>query len=245
MFRDVTRERARSVTRVGQIGAVALGSLVGVVFATGIPGMGVPKFEAPAPPEPMKAPEPVGMMDMPAIMEKRAESIARNLAQLRNAPKIPAEVPVPEGSDDTHAGDTAPAPAPTDLTVLFLGQLGSGARPMALISIDSHQQVLAVGDTVRKASGEAVKLVAVNKTEIEIEVKGAIKKVELAPRSGPAFTSLQATPTPVANAGIVPGATPPGNPANNAARSNREFRTPGMRPPRPPRSEDAGGMSRE
>lgn len=245
MFRDVTRERARSVTRFGQIGAVALGSLVGVVFATGIPGMGVPTFEAPALPEPMKSPDPVGMMEMPAIMEKRAEAIARNLAQIGNAPKIPVEVPVVEGDEAVHADTQVPA-AQADMTILYLGQLGSGARPMALVSIDSHQQVLAVGDTVRKASGEAVKLVSVNKNEIEVDVKGATRKVELAPRSGPAFTSLQATPAPAANAGIIPGAVPPGAPAsNNAARPNREFRTPGMRPPRPPRSEDAGGMSRE
>lgn len=247
MFRDVTREKAKSVTRTGQVATVALVALAGLVFAVGLPGLAAPKIEKPVTVEPVRAAEPAQTLEMPQIIEKRAATIARNLAQLGNHPNPPQPEPLPgePGGDETAQTPPAPAPVP-DTAIVFLGVLGSSANPMALVSIDTHQQVLAEGDTVRKSSGEAIKIVKIGRESIEVDVKGVNKKIDLAPRSGSGYTVLSgagpATPT------IVPGATPPAPPANGfrpRQLNTSEIRAPGSRP-RPPqggqRFDESSGM---
>ncbi len=234
MFRDVTREKAKSVTRTGQVATIALVSLAGVVFAIGLPGMGAPKIEKPVSNEAVRPPEPAPTLEMPQIIEKRAGAISRNLAQLGNAPKPPPPEPLPGelGGEETPA--TAPAPPVPDTAIVFLGVLGSSAHPMALVSIDTHQQVLAEGDTVRKSTGEAIKLVKVERESIEVDIKGVSKKIDLAPRSGNAYTVLSGAAP--ASPGIVPGMTPPaspGNPVRTRQVNTTDMRGPGSRP-RPP-----------
>ncbi|MBX3381530.1 MAG: hypothetical protein KF805_15650 [Phycisphaeraceae bacterium] len=243
MFQDVTRDRAKTVTRAGQIGAVALASLAGVVLAVGLPGTGAPKIERPEPLAPMHAADPAPTIELPAILEKRATSIALNLAQLGNAPKLPVAVVGP--GDDTTADPVAPvAPAPApEAAIIFLGLLGSPARPMALISIDSHQQVLAIGDIIHRGSGEKIKLLKAEKNAIEIELKGATKKIEVAPRTGATYTTLQ---SPSGAAGANPGFVPPPQPANPGSNPNRprrdfEMRAPGGRRGNPQRFDESGG----
>jgi hypothetical protein len=230
------------LTRAGQVGAVALASLAGVVLAVGLPGTGAPKIERAEAIEPSRAIETAPEQESPLVIEKRAVSIARNLAQLGNAPKPPPPEIEP-GDDQGENTDTVPAPvAPAvETAITFLGLLGSPARPMALVSIDSHQQVLAVGDIVHKGSGESIKLVKVEKTGIEVEIKGATKKIEVAPRTGATYTTLQsASSSP--NPGIVPGVPPP-SPNGNPGRARRdEFRVPGGRRPGNQRSDDSGGV---
>lgn len=216
------------MTRAGQVGAVALASLAGVVLAVGLPGTGVPKIERPEPIEQSRPVDALPTNESPLVVQKRASIIAANLAQLGNHPNPPP--PVPETGGETQEGhdvQTAPPAPVTETAVAFLGLLGSPARPMALISIDTHQQVLAVGDVVHKASGETIKLVKIEKTGIEIETKGATKKIEIAPRTGAAYTTLQNSQP--SNPGIVPGVQPP-QPAS-PPRPRREFdmRAPGAR----------------
>ncbi|MBX3388244.1 MAG: hypothetical protein KF691_02180 [Phycisphaeraceae bacterium] len=244
MFKDVTRERAKSVTRAGQLGAVALASLAGVVLAVGLPGTGIPKFERPEPIEPSRAIDALPTAEPPLIVQKRASVIAANLAQLGNAPKPPPPPSDTSGDiTDTHDTQTPPTAPAAETSITFLGLLGSSARPMALVSIDSHQQVLAVGDVVHKSSGETIKLVGVNKDGIEIETKGAKKKIEIAPRTGSAYTTLQgASPASGATPGIVPGVQPP-QPLMNQGRPRRDFemRAPGARRGNQ-RFDEAGGV---
>lgn len=243
LFKDVTRDRAKSLTRAGQIGAVALASLAGVVFAVGLPGTAVPKIERAEAIEPSRPIDTGPEQEKPAILERRAASIAANLRQLGNGPKAPP--PPVETGDDLFDGGETPVPVAhvPETAIVFLGLLGSPARPMALVSIDSHQQVLAVGDIIHKGSGESIKLVKVEKTGIEVEIKGATKKVEVAPRTGATYTTLQNTPSaPAANPGIVPG-VPPAAPGTNMNRPRRdnEMRPPGGRRPGQ-RFDDSGGV---
>lgn len=243
LFKDVTRDRAKSLTRAGQIGAVALASLAGVVFAVGLPGTAVPKIERAETIEPSRPIDAGFEQEKPAILERRAASIAANLGQLGNRPKPPP--PAVEPGDDLVDGGETPVPvahAP-ETAIIFLGLLGSPARPMALVSIDSHQQVLAVGDIIHKGSGESIKLVKVEKTGIEVEVKGATKKVEVAPRTGATYTTLQSSPSaPSPPAGIVPGVPPPSPGANpNRLRRDNEMRPPGGRR-QGQRFDDSGGV---
>lgn len=234
------------MTRAGQVGAVALASLAGVVLAVGLPGTGVPKIERAEPIEPTRAIDTGPVQEPPALLEKRAGSISRNLAQLGNSPKIAP--PTPDPTDDAGDGGTtpvAPGPAVAETAITFLGLLGSPARPMALVSIDSHQQVLAVGDIIHKGTGEKIKLVKVEKSGIEIEMKGAIKKVEVAPRTGATYTTLQNAPSPVPNPGLVPGVPPPppGGNVGRPRRDNGEMRAPGgRRPGGSQRFDEAGGV---
>lgn len=210
------------------MGAVALASLAGVVLAVGLPGAGGPKIERSEPIEPSRAVDVLPTAEPPLIVQKRASVIAANLAQLGNRPKPP---PAPDPGGDTtenHDTQTAPPAPAAETSVMFLGLLGSAARPMALISIDSHQQVLAVGDVIHKPSGETIKLVKVEKGEIEIETKGASKKIEIAPRTGSAYTTLQ-NPQPASNPGIIPGVQPPTPPNQNRPRRDFEMRAPGAR----------------
>ncbi|MBS0190584.1 MAG: hypothetical protein U0573_01670 [Phycisphaerales bacterium] len=247
MFKDVTRERAKSVTRGGQIAAVALASLAGVVFAVGLPGLAVPKIERPAALEPMKPAEPANSTESPVVSERRASAIASNLAQLGNHPKPPPEVAAEGGDESGQVPEPLPVAPPNEMAVTYLGRLGSESHPMALVSIESHQQVLAVGDVVHKSSGESVKLVKVEKDAIEIEMKGASRKIDLAPKSGPAFTSLQASPANPAPApanSAAPNGGPP-VPAFNRGNRNSEMRPPGMRPGRGNFRDESGSQPRE
>lgn len=243
MFQDVTRDRAKTLTRAGQVGAVALASLAGVVLAVGLPGTGAPQIERPEPIVPAHAAEPAPTVELPAVLEKRASAIASNLAQLGNSPKIPEKVPEP--SDETLGGDTempAPQPQVDETAVAFLGLLGSPARPMALVSIDGHQQVLAAGDIIHKGSGEKIKLVKVEKGAIEIEIKGSTKKIELASRTGATYTTLQSS-----GGTSVPGFVPPPQPVMppppgpNRVRRDSETRFPGGRRGNQ-RFDEAGGV---
>jgi len=242
LFKDVTRDRAKQLTRAGQVGAVALASLAGVVLAVGLPGTGVPKVERAEAIEPSRAIETAPEQESPLVLERRARSIASNLSQLGNAPKPPPPVPEPGDDQGEHPENVIAPPAPViETAITFLGLLGSPARPMALVSIDSHQQVLAVGDTVHKGSGESIKLVKVEKTAIEVEIKGATKKIEVAPRTGATYTTLQSAPSSP-SPGIVPGVPPP-QPAGNPGRARRdEFRVPGGRRPNNQRVDDSGGV---
>lgn len=241
LFKDVTRDRAKSLTRAGQVGALTLASLAGVVLAVGLPGTSAPKFERTETVEPTRVADSGPEREKPAILERRAVSIAANLKQLGNAPKEPPPI-APEAGDDTGEQPQAPVPVVQETAMVFLGLLGSSARPMALVSIDSHQQVLAVGDVVRKGSGETIKLVRVEKNGIEIETKGGTRKVELAPRTGAAYTTLQNSPSGAApNPGLTtpmsPAAPPPGTATNRPRREN-EMRAPG---PRRQRFDESGG----
>lgn len=240
----MTRERAKSLTRAGQIGALALASLAGVVLAVGLPGTGTPRIERADPIEPSRPIDTAPVQEPPAILERRGASIATNLGQLGNRPKPPVATPEP-GDDTAENPEAAPVPVQVaETAIVFLGLLGSSARPMALVSIDSHQQVLAVGDIVRKGTGEAIKLVKVEKTGIEVEMKGGTKKVDVAPRTGATYTTLQSAPS-APNPGMVPGAppTPPGN-AGRPRREN-EMRTPGSRRPGGGQRFDEAGGARE
>ena len=245
MFKDVTRDRAKSLTRAGQVGAVALASLAGVVLAVGLPGTGVPKIERGEAIEPTRAIETGPVQEPPALLEKRAGSISRNLAQLGNAPKPPPTVPELEDPGDGTVASTAPPAPVADTAIVFLGLLGSPAHPMALVSIDSHQQVLAVGDIIHKGTGETIKLVKVEKTGIEIEMKGATKKVDVAPRTGATYTTLQNAPAAAPNPGMVPGVPPPppGGNMGRPRRDNSDMRAPGgRRPGSGQRFDEAGGV---
>ncbi|MBS0189058.1 MAG: hypothetical protein JSS51_13410 [Planctomycetes bacterium] len=230
------------MTRTGQIAAVALASLAGVVLAVGIPGLAVPKNERTVTADAVRPADPGVVTEMPAIMQKRATSIAQNLSQIGNAPKPPPEVVENPGDESTGTvAPTAPVPAP-EVAVTFLGTLGSGARPMALVSIDSHQQVLAVGDVIHKSTGETIKLVKVEKNQIEVEIKGATKKIELAARSGATYTTLQnntPAPSPVAApASPVPAQSMP---VGRPRRENSDGRPPGARRFNPQRADESGG----
>ncbi len=231
--------------RTGQIGAVALASLAGVVLAVGLPGTGVPKIEHAEAIEPSRPIEVAPQQEPPAILERRAASIAQNLAQLGNAPKIAPPPVDPGDSAGTSPDQQVTAPPVAETAVTFLGLLGSPARPMALVSIDSHQQVLAIGDIIHKSSGETIKLVKVEKTGIEVEIKGAVKKIDIAARSGATYTTLQNAPAAAPpSSGIVPG-VPPAPPNGNPGRGRRdnEMRTPGgRRPGGPQRFDESGGV---
>lgn len=241
LFKDVTRDRAKGLTRAGQVGALTLATLAGVVLAVGLPGTAVPKLERAEAAEAPRITDSSPERERPAILERRGASIAANLKQLGNSPKEPPPIPA-EAGDDTgdQALNTAPVSQAQETAIVFLGLLGSSARPMALVSIDSHQQVLAIGDVVRKGSGETIKLVGVGKNGIEIEAKGGTRKVELAPRTGAAYTTLQNSPSG-ASPGLVPGMAPPAPPpgaAMSRPRRENDMRAPG---PRRQRFDEAGG----
>ncbi len=211
MLRDVSRDRAAGLTRSAQIGALALASIAGAVLALGLPGLAPPKLEPVAIVETARSLEPAFQGDLPAVMERRGASISRNLAQLGNAPKAPpppADPNAPAEGDEAVALGAAPPVPPTpavpEPTLLYLGQIGSSSKPMALLSFDAHQHVLIPGETATSASGLTVKLVSIEPEKIAVEFKGAPRDVPLAPRTGASYTVLS---------GAGPGASPaPGQP---------------------------------
>ncbi len=228
MLKDVSREEASKVTRTGQLVAVALLALsAGVIILGG-------RLLAPGPEpiaatfEPPKVESASTEIDLPAVLTKRAESISRNLAQLANAPKPPPPPPPPEEEGAIGELPVMPAPVASDIAIAYLGMFGSSARPMALVSIDAKQHIVAQGDSVSH-NNESIKIAKVERDKIEIERKAGTKTFELAPRTTTSYTALSgASPAPSA---------PPHNtmplPPGGRRSAAETMRAPGMARPRP------------
>ena len=227
MLKDVSREEATKVTRTGQLVAVALLALAAAVIALG------GRFLAPGPEpevatfEPPKA-DAAADTDLPAVLTRRAESIARNLSQLANAPKPPPPLPPPEEEGPTGEVPVVPTPVASDTAIAYLGMFGSSARPMALVSIDAKQHIVAQGDSLTH-NNESIKIAKVERDKIEIERNAGTKVLELAPRTTTSYTALSgAAPPPI----TPPGSTMPVPPG--ARRPSFEtMRAPGGARPRP------------
>jgi hypothetical protein len=238
VLKDVSREEAGRIARIGQMGALALLALAVVVVVFG--GRLLTPAQVPAPriQEAAKVEPAAPEGDLPAVLTKRAETIARNLAQLGNRPKPPPpQVPESEPEDGT-GGMPEPMPPPaTDLTIAYLGMFGSGANPMAVVSVDAKQQVVSRGQTI-KHNGEDMKVVKIEREKIEIERRVGNKIIDLAPRTTTSYTSLS-------GAAPAPGANPqPGGimPAQHGRRPVVEsIRAPGVGRPRPPMNEGSPG----
>ncbi|MBY0113492.1 MAG: hypothetical protein K2Y21_11760 [Phycisphaerales bacterium] len=227
------------MTRIGQASAVALVALAGLVVVFGGSALKPAEVAAATPVDTHKVEPVVAEGDLPAVLTKRAESIARNLAQLGNAPKQPPPPPPPEV--DPGTGEAAPpfVPPPVpDVAIAYLGMFGSSASPMALVSVDAKQQIVGSGQTL-KHNGEEIKVVKIDRDKIEIERKSVSKTIELAARTTSSYTNLSgATPPPQAN----PGAhnTMPMNPGGRRPPLAETMRAPGLGRPRP--TPDAAGL---
>ncbi len=228
VLKDVSREEASKVTRTGQLVAVALLALAGGVIAIGGRLLAPGPEPVAAAVEPLKVESASTEIDLPAVLTKRAESISRNLAQLANAPKPPPPPPPPEEEGSAGELPVTPAPVASDIAIAYLGMFGSSARPMALVSIDARQHIVAQGDSVSHNS-ESIKIAKVERDKIEIERKVGNKTIELAPRTTTSYTALTgASPAP----SPVPHNTMPVSPSGRRPNSET-MRAPGMGRPRP------------
>lgn len=230
MLKDVSREEASRIARIGQVGALALLVLAGVVVAFG--GRLLTPAEIPAPTitETAKVEPAVPEGDLPAVLTKRAETIARNLAQLGNHPKQPPP-PTPEVEPENGTGGMPePLPPPAaDASIAYLGMFGSGANPMAVVSVDAKQHVVSSGQTI-KHNGEDIKIVKIEREKIEIERRSLSKTIDLAPRTTASYTSLSGA-APAPSASPQPGSIMPPHGRRPVVES---IRVPGSGRPRPP-----------
>lgn len=206
MLNTASKTTARKAARIGQAAGVLGVGFAAAMVVFGVPGLGPsPRLERP--PAPPAVTEVVEQSEMPAVVERRVRSIANNLAQLGNAPK-PA--PKPETPEGTPGGEVAPvapiAPVVAELPVTFLGAIGSGSRPMALVTIDARQLVLSRGEERQTAAGENVKLVEIGRDSIRVEARGVTKEIALAARTTGSFTPIGGPAAP--SASPVPNSAP-------------------------------------
>lgn len=226
MLKDVSREEAGRIARLGQAGAAALVLLAVAVVVFGARALRPADAGAPQIAEAPKVENTLPEGDLPAVLTKRAESISKNLAMLGNAPKPPPPPPPVEIDPEAAAGATeiAPPPPAADTAIAYLGMFGSGANPMALVSIDARQQVVSSGQTI-KHNGEDIKIGKIERDKIEIERRSATKTVDLAPRTTTSYTALSgASPPPTPNS-IMPPQSP-----NRRGSVVETMRAPGSAP---------------
>lgn len=100
---------------------------------------------------------------------------------------------------------------------------------MALIALDSKQQIVAQGESITH-NNESITIAKVERNKIEVERKGATKSIELAPRTTTSYTALSgASPAPAANPPHNTMPLPPGGRRPTA----ETMRAPGTSRPRP------------
>lgn len=241
MLKDVSREEAGRIARLGQVSAVVLIALAGVVLGFGARGLRPAESGPPQIVETPKVDNAVPEGDLPGVLAKRADSISKNLAQLGNAPKPPPPPPPVEMDPETGAiAPEVPPPPASETALAYLGMFGSGANPMALVSIDARQQIVSTGQ-VLKHNGEDIKIGRIERDKIEIERRSTTKAIELAPRTTTSYTALSgAAPPPASQPGSIMPQPPRRNPNADTIRA------PGsLGRPRPAPHDAASGASDE
>lgn len=231
MLKDVSREEAGRIARIGQVGALSLLVLAGIALVFGGRLLTPAPITAPTITETAKVEPAASEGDLPAVLTKRAETIARNLAQLGNRPKPPPPQVTEVEPEEGTGGMPEPTPPPAaDVAIAYLGMFGSGANPMAVVSVDAKQQVVSSGQII-KHNGEDIKIVKIEREKIEIERRSMSKTIDLAPRTTASYTSLSGA-APAPSAGAQPGSIMP--PQHGRRPVVESIRAPGAGRPRPP-----------
>ncbi|MDI1289382.1 MAG: hypothetical protein PSX37_05450 [bacterium] len=176
----IDRTRAISLTRLSQAAGAILLVGAGVAAAMLGPRGGV------APPEALTVPE-LPALAPPTLAKSMSDQpvnssvLSGRFAMIGNAPKVPEPPPVTPITEAPVAG-TEPPPA-SGVELLYFGPAAMGGARFALVSEDSAQRIVGIGDALGDG---AVKSITLN--QLTIDENGTDRIIDRSPKGSEVVT---------------------------------------------------------